>query len=170
MEVFAQHQNLLITPEMTIGQLKQYILNNGFDPSKTKLYFNNNTQLSPLVFESNQYDTTNFQAQAQILKGSKLILTPSTILPVIAPNQNAYLIKDEEERDNVVAVYSSLDEAIKHIYRRLKGKRAPTKKFINKTIESAKKTWMGGVVYTPPDSYMYIDQMPISNNAEDNDD
>ena len=61
--------HLVITPDTTIGALKQYF-NQNFPNQKIKLTFSNGQELSPVVWDTAQYDAVNFQIYAMVLNGS----------------------------------------------------------------------------------------------------
>ena len=70
-----------IRPESTIGGLKSSLKNwlepQGITDYITKLQFSNKSELSPLVFTTDQYDNMNFQNKKDLLKGGKIfIITP----------------------------------------------------------------------------------------------
>ena len=78
--------SLPVTPEFTIGQIKG-ILSNWLTPQgvtnyTVRLLFNNGTELSSVVFETNKYDNMNFQAQANLILGGSVYV--STV-PVPSP-------------------------------------------------------------------------------------
>ena len=71
--------SLNIDPTMTVGSLKN-ILRNWLVPQGVTNYtvglrFNNNTDLAPVVFESNQYDNINFVNYTPLLNGGSIFIT-----------------------------------------------------------------------------------------------
>ena len=77
---------ITIYPETTIKQVKDIIRGLHFDIRTAKLYFNNGEQLSPVVFETDNYDNVNFGAHTTTLPGSRLvvrILQPPPPLPYV---------------------------------------------------------------------------------------
>ena len=71
--------SISVLPEHTIAQLKQTIKNwlypQGITNYKIRLIFNGNTELSPIVFDTNQYDNINFESKSDILIGGKIYIT-----------------------------------------------------------------------------------------------
>ena len=65
--------HLAITPDTTIGALKQYF-NQNFPNQIIKLTFSNGQELSPVVWDTAQYDAVNFQIYAMVLNGGTIEL------------------------------------------------------------------------------------------------
>jgi len=63
-----EHKNIDVTPSTTIAMLKQYF-NQHFPNHTIKLTFSNGQELSPVVWNTNQYDAMNFQSHAALLNG-----------------------------------------------------------------------------------------------------
>ncbi len=65
-----------VIPSTTIGEIKSLIKNwllaQGIVNYKVSLIFNNGTKLSPAVFNTQIYDSSNFQSQANLISGSQL--------------------------------------------------------------------------------------------------
>lgn len=72
--------NIDIPPTMTIGELKQSIYNwlipQGITNYKIMLFYNNNTKLDDIVFESKNYDNISFIEHKNLLKGGKIFIRP----------------------------------------------------------------------------------------------
>lgn len=93
-----------ITPLTTIGELKQLIRPHiGGYPlnSNLKFSFGNSTELNSVVFNTNNYDNVNFQQYANVLNGSKIVL--SAPVPVQKPKIYILLNLDRDFE------YASLD-------------------------------------------------------------
>ncbi len=77
--------SLPVDPLLTVGGLKRILSNwlvpQGVTNYKVRFHFNNGTELAPVVFDSNQYDTINFVAHTNLLNGSKIYITTQEIKP-----------------------------------------------------------------------------------------
>jgi len=75
-----------ISPEHTLGQLKrtinEWLIPQGVINYNIKVLFSDGSELSPIVFNSDDYDNTNFQAQKDILNGKIFITTPTNIVEI----------------------------------------------------------------------------------------
>jgi len=85
MEVYYNNQKVSthsLDPSTTVGGIKKIIKDwlapQGINNYEIILYFNNGTQLAPIVFQTNQYDNINFVAQSNLLPGSKLYVINTT--------------------------------------------------------------------------------------------
>lgn len=79
MDLYYNDQKIFVLPTnplTTIGDIKKmlqdWLAPQGVINYEIKLYFNNGTQIAPVVFQTNQYDNINFLAQTTLLQGSKL--------------------------------------------------------------------------------------------------
>jgi len=65
-----------ISPITTIEEIKEilskWLVPQGVTNYKIRLFFNNGTELAPIVFESNNYDRMNFISQGNLLNGASL--------------------------------------------------------------------------------------------------
>ena len=70
--------SLPVTGEWTIGRVKKtlsdWLTPQGITNYSVRLSFNDNTELSSVVFQTGQYDNMNFQAQAKLLKNGKIYI------------------------------------------------------------------------------------------------
>ncbi len=78
--------SIKVLPNNTVGQIKIKLNNwlvtqgivQGYD---VRLFFNNGTELSLVVFTTNTYDKINFQTQAKLLQGGSISVTSLMVLP-----------------------------------------------------------------------------------------
>ena len=85
MKVFVSKDEIKWDPTMTISQVKDYIRKNGYDVETAELYFSDGQKLSPVVFQTNQYDNMNFMSHASVLPGSRLLVKESQKPPMGLP-------------------------------------------------------------------------------------
>ncbi len=131
MDLFYNQQKisqLPITGETTIGQIKKtlhdWLAPQGITSYSIRIFFSNGTELSNVVFQTNTYDASNLQAQAQLLLGGSIHIntqpaqapaatTPVSTVPVadvvtktgakttkarqFEASENLYLIKYNDE-------------------------------------------------------------------------
>jgi len=131
MDLFYNQQKisqLPVTGETTIGQIKKtlndWLVPQGITSYSVRLFFSNGTELSNVVFQTNTYDASNFQAQAALLLGGSIHIntqpapvpaatTPAAAVPVAAvvtktetkpakarhfeASENLYLVKYNDE-------------------------------------------------------------------------
>jgi len=80
---------LPVTPQTTVGQIKETLKNwlvpQGVTNYTIRLFFNNNVPLSDVVFQTNTYDGTNFEAQKDLIGGGSIHITP-VVSTVPAPS------------------------------------------------------------------------------------
>ncbi len=75
MKLYVRHESVLeLEPTTTVSDIKNYIVNNGYDLNTAVLTFSNNRTLSPVVFQTNDYDNITLEAHKDHLKGSVLYL------------------------------------------------------------------------------------------------
>ena len=78
-----------IEPTTTVKELKDFLISNDFDFKTTTFTFSNGKQLSPIVFQTNQYDNVDFMRYGNYLKGSSLVVSK---IPVLQPvKQTQYM-------------------------------------------------------------------------------
>jgi hypothetical protein len=65
-----------LKPSTTLGELKysliKWLSDEGYRSYSFRLIFNNGDELNPAVFTNDTYDGSDFQAQANLIKGSNL--------------------------------------------------------------------------------------------------
>ena len=65
-----------LTCDMTIGQIKLFLSKKiNLSNYNIKFIFNNEKEISPIIWETNKYDTTDFTKYKSLLKGCKIKLT-----------------------------------------------------------------------------------------------
>lgn len=105
--------SLPISGGTTIGDLKQILSNwlvpQGVTNYTVRLFFNNGTELSAVVFQSNTYDAMNFAAQANLLNGGSVKVNteapkapspakvPKAVSPLTSPTKVVGTGKTREE-------------------------------------------------------------------------
>lgn len=81
--------SLPVTPEFTIGHIKtilrDWLTPQGVTQYSVRLLFNNGTELSSVVFETDTYNDMNFQAQATLLAGGSIHVLPVPQPKVVTP-------------------------------------------------------------------------------------
>ena len=67
-----------LSPETTISTLKKilhkWLLDKGISDYNVRLVFNNGQELSPQVFNTNNFDNNNFQVQFDIVNGGGIYI------------------------------------------------------------------------------------------------
>lgn len=87
--------SLPVTGVTTIGELKRILRDwlhpQGITNYSVRLFFNNNSELSPVVFTGNDYDAMNFAAQANLLPGGSIkvntLPSPAKVAKAPSPKQ-----------------------------------------------------------------------------------
>ena len=87
MDLYYNDQKISQIPvvgQTTIGQIKKtlndWLVPQGVTNYTIRLFFNNGTELSDVVFKTNTYDSSNFATQAGLLPGGSI-----RVNPVVAP-------------------------------------------------------------------------------------
>ena len=81
MDVLVLKEKLDINLNTTIKDVKDFLTKNNYEVTSAQLYFADNTQLSPIVFQTNQYDNVTFLSHANALNGSRIIVKENIPLP-----------------------------------------------------------------------------------------
>ena len=94
----------------TIGQVKKilsdWLVPQGVTNYTIRLLFNNGTELSTVVFESNQYDTMNFQAQTNLLNGGQIHVMSKVSQAQVQQTEVKDDIKQTQVKDDIQREYT----------------------------------------------------------------
>ena len=89
MDLYYKNQKvstIQLLPGHTVGMVKQILHNwlapQGITDYNIRIFFNDGTELAPVVLNSSQYDNVNFHAQSSILTGGKIYIIPMVPKPV----------------------------------------------------------------------------------------
>jgi len=88
MDLYYENQKvsiLQLLPGHTVGLVKQILHNwlvpQGITDYNIRIFFNDGSELTPVVLNSSQYDNVNFHAQSSILTGGKIYIIPMVPKP-----------------------------------------------------------------------------------------
>ncbi len=164
MDLYFNQQKISVLPiqaKTTIGQLKRslgdWLMTRGIGNYTVRLIFNNGTELSPTVFQNNNYDAVDFSAHKDLLKGGSIYVSVVPVKPVtkIEPGpENVYIVIDESERGAAVSVHKSLDGAIEYILGEI-GEN------FHREVRIPQEGW-AGTFYSASDDYT-IEERPLVN-------
>ena len=132
MDLYFNQQKISVLPiqaKTTIGQLKRslgdWLMTRGIGNYTVRLIFNNGTELSPTVFQNNNYDAVDFSAQKDLLKGGSIYVSVVPVKPVtkVEPHpENVYVVLDLSEmlQDVLASVHKSRVSAREYIVNELR--------------------------------------------------
>ena len=129
-----------ITPDITIGMLKEYFITN-FRGYSVKMIFSNGQELAQSAWDTNNYDDANFEQYIEVLNGGRFELTKDfTNYYIEIPNNIFDDITPDIEKPNldikVMKSYTDVDKLPKRTVTFLLSMTVPNE--LNGTH------WMGG--------------------------
>ena len=75
----SKHMTYDLTPEASVGQLKEllqnWLVDAGYSTYSIKFVFNNNQEMPAVVFSTNTYDKATFSKYANLLNGGRILIT-----------------------------------------------------------------------------------------------
>jgi len=91
-----KNSRLSVSPQTTIGEIKKvlsdWLVPQGITNYNIRLFLNDGNELDKVVFETNIYDSTNFETQKELMYGGSIHVIPQ-------PTKQMFLPPEEEEEE-----------------------------------------------------------------------